>query len=262
MAAPITPERIARDVRALGVQPGDVLLVHTSLSAIGGRTMVAGGAVGVIEGLFEALTSTGTLVMPAFSADYSDPGSWTNLPVPAAWWQPLRESMPAWRADRARTYEIGVVAETFRAFDGVLRSEHPQSSFCAWGARAAEVVTRAPLHDPLGPDGPLGTLRALGGKVLLAGCGFGACTAFHLAEHECREPPARVSSAAPVVQDGARVWTRWSEPAYDASRFAAIGAEFQRIEACAAGKVGAARSHLFALADAVAFAARWLDRRR
>ncbi len=260
---PITPARIARDARAIGVEAGDVLLVHTSLSAIGGKSMVAGGAVGVIEGLLEAVGARGTLVMPAFSADYSDPASWTNLPVPAAWWPSLREGMPAWRADRARTFRIGEVAETFRAFDGVLRSEHPQCSFCALGPAAEALLAAVPLDDPLGPDGPLGRLRDRGAKVLLAGCGFRACTAFHLAEHECARPPARVSAAAPVLRDGERVWARWSEPAYDASRFATIGAVFARVRgACRAGRVGAAEASLFPLADGVAFATAWLDRER
>lgn len=250
---PVTPARIARDVGALGVRPGDVVLVHTSLSAISGpHSMVAGGPVGVLEGLFEALTDAGTLVVPAFSADYSDPASWTNPPVSPTWWPVLRESMPAWRADRAPTFRIGLVAETFRRVDGVRRSEHPQLSFCAWGKHAEAIVAPHGLDDPLGVDGPLGRLRAMDATVLLVGCGFGSCTAFHLAEHETDVP--RVTSAAPVLRDGQRVWARWSQPDYDASRFAAIGQGFARTAACTRGLVGAATTYRFRLADGVAFA--------
>lgn len=245
----------------LGVRRGDVLLVHTSLSAISGpKSMVAGGAVGVIEALFELLGRTGTLVMPAFSADYSDPAAWGNPPVPEAWWPVLRESMPAWQPDRARTLRIGVVAETFRSVEGVRRSEHPQSSFASWGARAAEITAPHPLEDPLGPEGPLGRLEALGAKVVLMGCGFRSCTAFHLAEHRTRRPPPRVTSAAPVLRDGARTWVRWSEPAYDASRFASIGEHVARSRGCRAGLVGEARTYVFPLKSGVELATRWLDR--
>jgi aminoglycoside 3-N-acetyltransferase len=255
MPAPITAARIASDLSALGVALGDVILAHSALSRISGpRSMVVGGPVAVIEGLLSALGPAGTLVMPAFSADYSDPGAWTNPAVPPAWWPTIRDHMPAWRADRARTFKIGVVAETFRSWRGVRRSEHPQSSFCALGPRAAALTEHHALDDPLGPAGPLGRLREAGAKVVLLGCGFGACTAFHLAEHETRSPPPRVTSAAPVVEDGRRAWVRWSEPRYDASAFAAIGEGFAATEACRTGRVGAARAHLFRLADGVAHA--------
>ncbi len=251
---PVTPARIARDVRALGVRAGDVVLVHTSLSAISGpHSMVAGGAVGVIEALFDVLGEAGTLVMPAFSADYSDPASWTSPPVSSLWWPVLRDAMPAWRPDRAATFRIGLVSETFRRIEGVRRSAHPQSSFCAWGAHADAVVAPHGLDDPLGPDGPLGRLRGLD-ATLLIGCGFGSCTAFHLAEHEADVPPPRISSAAPVLREGQRVWARWSQPDYDASRFAAVGEAFALTAACVRGWVGAALAHRFRLADGVAFA--------
>ncbi len=258
MSLPVTSEEIAEGLRAVGVGAGDTVLAHTSLSSIS-DAMVVGGAIGVIEALFDALTETGTLVMPAFSADYSDPASWTNPPVSTAWWPIIRESMPAWRADRARTFGIGVVAETFRSVRGVLRTGHPQSSFCAWGAHAAAVTAAHPLDDPLGALGPLGRLRALGAKVALIGCGFGSCTAFHLAEHETTRPPPRVSHAAPIEADGERVWVRWSQPAYDASRFATIGDAFASTPACENGRIGLATCHAFALADGVEHATRWLD---
>lgn len=261
MSLPITSADIARDLSRLGVSAGDALLAHTSLSSIS-DAMVVGGAVAVIDALCDAVTPRGTVVMPAFSADYSDPAAWTNPPVPEAWWPVVRAGMPAWRADRARTFGIGVVAETFRAMREVVRSEHPQSSFCALGARAAEVTAPHALDDPLGPLGPLGRLRALGAKVVLIGCGFGSCTAFHLAEHETARPIARVSSAAPVLRDGARVWVRWSQPAYDASRFASIGAAFASEPACRAGRVGAALARVFEISEGVAFATRWLDEHR
>ncbi|HJL14766.1 MAG TPA: AAC(3) family N-acetyltransferase [Sandaracinaceae bacterium LLY-WYZ-13_1] len=262
MAAPVTAAAIARDLRALGVEPGDVLLAHVSLSRIAGpRSMVVGGPVAVLEGLLDTVGATGTLVMPAFSADYSDPAEWTNPPVPRAWWPTVREHMPAWRADRARTFKIGWVAQTFRAWRGVRRSAHPKSSFCALGPRAAEITTDVPLDDPLGPRGPLGRLRRMGARVALIGCGFSACTAFHLAEHETAHPPARVTSAAPMARDGSRAWVRWSEPRYDAASFAAIGASWTGSAAPREGRVGAAETQLFELGAAVDHAVRWMDRR-
>jgi aminoglycoside 3-N-acetyltransferase len=55
-------ERLARDLRDLGVTSGATLMVHSSLSAIG---WVEGGASVVVRALIEALGEDGTLAMPA-----------------------------------------------------------------------------------------------------------------------------------------------------------------------------------------------------
>jgi len=48
MAPALLPEQLVSDLRGLGVVPGDVVMVHASLRAIG---PVAGGAGGVIAAL-------------------------------------------------------------------------------------------------------------------------------------------------------------------------------------------------------------------
>ncbi|MEC7525604.1 MAG: AAC(3) family N-acetyltransferase [Myxococcota bacterium] len=257
---PITPSAITRDLAALGVTEGDVLLVHTSLSALSGPgSMVVGGATGVVTALRRAVGPRGTLVAPTFSADCSDPVEWTNPPVPEAWWPALRDEMPGWRPDAWPSFRVGVVPELLRTLDGARRSLHPQTSFVALGPEADAIVADHPLTDSLGPTGPLGHLRRLGARVLLLGCGFSSCTAFHLAEHESARPPRRIERRAPLERDGARAWVRWTEPDYDSRRFPDIGRAFQRERTCRRGEVGRARATLFELAEGVAFAVRWMN---
>ena len=57
---PGTLPALARDLKALGVAEGDVLLVHSSLSSIG---WVCGGEITVIQALLQVLGDTGTLVI-------------------------------------------------------------------------------------------------------------------------------------------------------------------------------------------------------
>ena len=83
-----TVKSLQTDFEALGIKEGMVLLVHSSLSAVG---WVCGGPVAVIIALQKVLGETGTLVMPAHSADLSDPSQWEKPPVPESWWQTIRE---------------------------------------------------------------------------------------------------------------------------------------------------------------------------
>ena len=56
---PVTRSRLVRDLQALGVQPGDVLMVHTRLSALG---WVVGGSGTVVQALLDVLGPGGTLM--------------------------------------------------------------------------------------------------------------------------------------------------------------------------------------------------------
>src|SRR5690349_7926911 len=85
---PATVATLSADLRALGDLSGSVVLVHSSLSALG---WVVGGAEAVVEAL---LAVAGTVVMPSFSTHRSDPGRWQHPPVPESWWPVIRSEMP------------------------------------------------------------------------------------------------------------------------------------------------------------------------
>ena len=76
---PRTRRSLAADLRRLGLEPGSVVLAHSSLSSLG---WVCGGSVAVVQALMDALAESGTVVMPTHSSDYSDPGKWEHPPVP------------------------------------------------------------------------------------------------------------------------------------------------------------------------------------
>ncbi|MER6530745.1 AAC(3) family N-acetyltransferase [Streptomyces sp. NPDC001508] len=245
----VTRDAVFARLRALGVEPGEILLAHSSLSSLG---WVCGGAVAVVQGLLDALGPDGTLVVPAQSGDLSDPALWRSPPVPEEWWETIRVTMPRYDPRTTPTRGVGVVPETVRTWPGALRSAHPQTSFAALGPHAAEIVAEHAPDCRLGERSPLARLEKLGARVLLLGAGYASCTAFHLAEYRIPAPLVEVGRPGP---DG---WERVTEVSISSERFDELGHDFERDRPVLRGTVGAADARLFPLADAVAYAERWL----
>ena len=258
-----TVESLRDNFEALGIEKGMVLLVHSSLSALG---WVCGGAVAVIIALQEVLGETGTLVMPTHSTDLSDPGQWENPPVPESWWQTIRETMPAYDPDLTPTRSMGKIAETFRKQKDVLRSAHPQSSFCARGPQASYVVNNHSFAFGMGEYSPLARIYDLQGYVLLLGVEHSSNTSIHLAEYRANFPTKRiVREGAPISQAGSTVWTTFEDIDVDASDFDRIGEGFLHSDAgkvVQQGKIGIANCQLMPQRSVVDFAVDWLEKNR
>jgi aminoglycoside 3-N-acetyltransferase len=172
MLSPLS-QQIATDLAALGIRPGDVLLVHSSLKSLGHADCTPQT---VIEGLLEALGEkgeTGTLLLPALS--YATVG-------------PMQKNLTF---DLLNTPScVGAIPEWFRtSFPGVRRSVHPTHSVCAVGARAAEMIADHHLDTtPCGPHSAFHRLPLVGGKLLMLGCGLRPNTSMHAIE-ELAQPP-------------------------------------------------------------------------
>ncbi len=227
--------------------------MHSSLSALG---WVCGGAVTIVQGVLDALGPDGTLVVPTQTGDLSDPALWSNPPVPEQWWETIRATMPAYDPLVTPSRGVGVIPETVRTWPGALRSAHPQTSFAAVGPHAAEVTAGHAPDCRLGEHSPLARLEALHARVLLLGAGYDTCTSFHLAEYRIPTPLVKVGRPGP---DG---WDVVTEVSITSDRFDELGHDFERDRPVVRGKVGAAGIRLFPVADAVAYAERWLGLHR
>ncbi|WP_067241544.1 aminoglycoside 3-N-acetyltransferase [Streptomyces longwoodensis] len=267
---PVTRSRISRDLAALGLGDGDVVMFHTRMSALG---YVAGGPQTVIGALQDVVGTRGTLMV---TCGWNDAPPYDFVTWPQDWQDALRAEHPAYDPDLSEAdHNNGRLPEALRRRPGAVRSRHPDVSFAALGAAAAELMADHPWDDPHGPDSPLARLTAHGGRVLLLGAPLDTMTLLHHAEALAEAPGKRfVEYEQPLLVRGERVWRRFhdidsEDGAFDYSAVVPEGAEpFDVIarDMLAAGigrrgSVGAADSHLFEAADVVDFATAWIEDR-
>jgi aminoglycoside 3-N-acetyltransferase len=240
-----TRSTLETDLRRLGVTPGGVLLVHSSLKSLG---TVLGGPQAVLEAL---LAVAGTVVAP------------THPPVPESWWEPIRHETPGFDPQRTPASRwMGRLAELVRTWPGALRSNHPQVSFAAVGPRAAEITADHELTTGLGDRSPLGAVYRLDGQILLLGCEHDANTSLHLAEERHPNAPRHTAGSTVRLPGGDARWITWPEVDVDASDFDRLGAAFDATGVVVIGRVGAATARLMRQRDAVDFAGGWLRANR
>jgi aminoglycoside 3-N-acetyltransferase len=236
----LTREAMQRQLTALGVRQGDVLMVHSSLSRLG---FVEDGPSTCVEALLDSIGLTGTLVMPAFSPAVSDPASWSDPLLAPSDIDVARRQVESFNAATTPT-SMGAIPETFRTWTGVVRSPHPQVSVCAKGVRADEIVA---LHDwewGEGPDSPFQRLYEMDALVLLIGVGFNRATMLHYAESKVpfgRRKLRRI----PRREGQAREWVEVVDVGDDlGAHFPDIGDVVRREELAVFGYVGEAECSL------------------
>ncbi len=242
----LTRSGLRRDLEQLGVRRGDILCVHSSLKSLG---LVIGGVRTVIEALLEAVGPEGTVMMPTYSGDLSDPEEWRFPPVSPEFIPAIREETPPYDPTLTPTRKMGAIPEYFRRYPGVMRSPHPQSSFAAIGTRAEELVGRHPLSFRFGPDSPLGRLRDLNGKVLMLGAPWNTSSFLYLCHFPIGDRP-KIRKRAPMTVGGVTQWVEYEDISYENAWF--VAAETMLVERGVAvvGKTGTGESLLYPAGEA------------
>ncbi len=253
--SPNTRDSIAADLHTLGLEPGDNVIVHSSIKSLG---WVVGGAPAVVQALIDVVGEEGTIVTPSHSYGHTDPATWTSPRVRDDWIPLIRENLPAFDPATTPTTRMGQIVEVFRTWPGTLRSRHPDVSFCARGANAEFITANHSYEMVQGNGSPLARLYDLGGKVLFIGVGYDRNTSFHLAEYRIDETPLHNTTTL-IEENGVRGWQAYEQiEGMNDEWLRELGAAFEAEHEVNVGKVGLAECLLCSHNAAVDLAIGWL----
>ncbi len=204
-------------------------------------------------------------MMPAHTTHNTDPAMWHNPPVPPEWVPIIRAHTPAYNPATTPTREMGAIAELFRTWPGVLRSDHPVASFAARGPNAAYLTADHRVEYDVGDGSPIGKLYELDGDVLLLGVGHGNNTSLHMAEFRTDWPGKPfITTGSAILVNGERQWVSYPALDIDSSDFEQLGAAYEAAYPAAVrvGKVGNATARFFRQRPIVDFAVEWIKTHR
>lgn len=250
---PATRTSIRDNLIALGITPGNTVMVHASMRTVG---PIVGGVNTMVQALQDVIGGDGTLVAYLDWEQFFDDADTVDVPV-----------FDKRIAHAARDH--GILHETLRTWPGAVRSDHPGAGVVAIGAKAEQITANHPMQYGYGRGSPLEKVFDANGRVLMLGAPLDTITLLHYAEHIAQMPNKRVRRYRHLMPtDSDPQWMDFEE--FDTSLgahealpdncFEVIAAEFLASGRGATGVVGNAPSQLFNAAELVPFAVTWMER--
>lgn len=162
---------IAKEIKKLGLKQGDIVLLHSSINAIG---PVEGGADAVIDAFLDVLGNEGTLVVPAFG-------------------------------------KLGIITEIVSARKGAVKSCHPLASIAAIGRDAKKIsANHWKASTGHGKNTPYTRIAAMGGYICLLGVDQDRNTTLHSVETLMSLPYLKKSREVSFeTPDGKNITKSW-----------------------------------------------------
>lgn len=196
----VTRSRLVEDLRRLGLEPGQILMLHASVKAIG---WVVGGPDVVLQAILDALGPEGTLMMYVGWEE----APYLTIALEEGRGEAYLRECPTFDPERSRANrKWSILTEYLRTWPGACRSNHPEASVATVGAKAKWITENHPLNYPYGPGSPYAKLCQARGKVLLLGAPLNTLTILHHAEMLAHIPNKRiVRYKMPVLREGERV---------------------------------------------------------
>ena len=226
----VTKAQIVAGLRRIGLKAGDLVQVHSSLSAFG---HVEGGADALVDALLETVGPGGTVMVPTFN----------------------HGGAAVFDIDQTPSTN-GVVTNALRVRPEARRSQHPTHPYAAIGPLAAWLTAGHLELTTFDPQSPLGKLAEKGGWVLLLGVGMRANTAAHVGETKAlvhclsyRNYPRRVR--LPGSGEVVRAWGCGWRDSPCLIEWDPLEAAMRERGMIQDGRIGAAEVHLMKCRDVI-----------
>jgi len=196
----------AKQLRKLGINPGDVVMMHSSMKALK-TDKTPEEFIGDVQSV---IGEQGTLLVPAFTWNMEG----THFSA--------RETEPC----------DGLIPRSFLRMPGVVRSLHPTHSVSVWGKLAEELTAKHHLdNNGCGPNCPFARLPELSGKILFIGDILNSCSFMHCLEHALQMPYHRTEPVHYTIEDTQGDLIQYNGVSYKNNPpETSWGAEFQRIK--------------------------------
>ena len=168
----VNKDAIIKSLQELGIQKGDMVIVHSSFKSMG---YVEGGAETVISAFLDVIGAEGTLVFPTLVQ------------------KDFENAYETWHMDKPS--DVGYLTEYFRKREGSVRSDQATHSVAACGKYAAYLTeTHGHTHKrfgdmgdtPFSADSPWQKMYEMDAKTVLLGVDERKITFRHLAEYVYR----------------------------------------------------------------------------
>lgn len=185
--AVVTEDDIKQGLATVGLAAGDLVMVHSSLSALG---HVEGGADAVIDALLQTVGPEGTVVVPTFT------------------WGEFHKAETAVLDLRSTGVkaEVGIIPETFRKRPEARRSHHICHSVAAIGPLADQVMGEGIRS--FGEGSTFHQLYELDAWYLFLGATFNSCTELHAVEEYMQVPYRHYRDyvgSTVIIEDGTAI---------------------------------------------------------
>ena len=175
----VTRESLAGDLSRLGLSPGDVVFLHSSLKSLG---WVEGGPDAVIDAFLDVLGTEGLVVVPTLTMCFAHDGRAGSSFDP--------KETPS---------RVGKITDTLWRRPNAYRSAHPTHSIAAIGHRAEALVAGHDKTSTFGKESPYRRYVDWGAKILFLGVDLRCNTTLHAIEDWLDLPYLQVEKA--IVKD-------------------------------------------------------------
>ncbi len=154
-------EALVLELKELGLQEGDCVLVHSSYKSLG---PIIEGPKTVIDAIIEVIGEEGTLIVPTFNFAFCKGEAFDVRSTPS---------------------QMGILTELVRQHPDSHRNMHPIYSFAFLGKHGSE-LGKLRYKSSYGADSVFGKLRELNGKIMIIGLSYNKSMTFfhHIEEME------------------------------------------------------------------------------